>query len=129
MEQKKGKYWKLSQKAAEQHTNLDVVYAFVTLKSMDDVRLLKAAYQYSTFDRLMAACCCCCFSQRARLISKGKFQGRWLNVKTAILPDNIIWQNMGVGKINMWFRQTLQLVIGLVILVGAMALTLYLNAY
>jgi len=129
MEEKKGKYWKLSQKAEEEHTSLDVVYAFVTLKSMDDVRLLKAAYQYSAFDRLVACCCCCFMSQKARLISKAKFKGRWLNVKTAILPDNVIWQNMGVGKINFAFRQILQLAIGLAILVGAMALTLYLNAY
>lgn len=51
-----------------------------------------------------------------------------LEIKTAILPDNIIWQNMGVSKFSMLIRQIIQFILGLIILGGAVALSLYLFA-
>jgi len=96
---------------------------------MDGVSLIEQAHDYSYTDRFWASICGkCCTRKRARIDSV-KFDGKWPYLTTAILPDNIIWQNMGVSYVNFYTRMLIQMIIAFVILMlaifGILELFLY----
>lgn len=53
--------------------------------------------------------------------------GRWPNPKSAILPDNIYWENLSVGPKSRMIRKFISFVISLAILLGAILGILYMT--
>lgn len=68
-----------------------IIYAFVTLKSMEHVKYLEHAYAYSWSKRFWIRLCCCCFRRENELLDSRLINGKWPEPKSATLPDNLIW--------------------------------------
>jgi len=69
MDHEKFKYHEMKKARNDKRNDLDIIYAFVTLKSMDDIRLLKNAYHYSRWERFTA----CFNSEKQKHINQVKF--------------------------------------------------------
>jgi len=84
-----------------------IVYTFITFRSMDGVEMIEEAYRYSYCERFwLHACQCICREKHARLKSR-YIGGRWPAPEPAILPENILWQNMAYSRANLACRRLL----------------------
>lgn len=98
-----------------------MIYAFVTFRSMEGVEIFQRSYDTfnSKYKRaLYTACGCCCPAGRYHLKSL-YIDGRWPSPKNAILPDNIFWENLGVGPFSRCIRKNISTLLGTIILIGA----------
>jgi len=82
-----------------------VVYSFVVFRSMEGVRLLKSAYKYTWMQRMFTKCICKSCHKNKEHIESLKFHEHYLNVDTAILPDNILWNHLGYTRCSLITRQ------------------------
>jgi len=106
-----------------------VVYAFVVFRSMEGVRLLRSAYNYTWWQRMMTKCCCKSCDKGKLNIDSLTFKEHYLNVDTAILPDNILWNHLGYSKCSLLMRQIFQFFLGLFFLTISLYATIEIAAY
>eukprot|EP00347_Sterkiella_histriomuscorum_P022647 403337690 len=92
--------------------NNHVINAYVTFRSVQGKERIVQAFKAGKCRR----CCIAnfCFSKRYK---KKKFLGKWLQVKPAVAPDLIIWENLKVGKAGRCFRVMLISFITIVLIV------------
>ena len=67
---------------------------------------------------LYTICGCCCSRSKYHLDSL-YIGGRWPNPRSAILPDNIFWENLSVGSCSGFIRRSISKILGFVFLIGA----------
>ena len=68
-----------------------IIYAFVTLKSMEHVKYLEQAYAYSWVKRFWIRLCCCCLKRENAMLDFRLIDKEWPDPKVATLPDNLNW--------------------------------------
>lgn len=81
-----------------------IVYAFVTLRSMEYTSTLKQAYNYKLINRIWIRLCCCCMRRENNMLDMRLIGGNWPSPSRAILPDNLMWKNMYISKMNRCVR-------------------------
>ena len=98
-----------------------MVFTFLTFRSMEGVTLFERAYARhdNAFNRALTRMCGCCCSKRKEQLESLYIGGCWPRPKTAILPDNIFWENLSVGPKQRAIRRGISFVIGFVILVAS----------
>ena len=100
---------------------VDILYAFITFRSMEGLENMLDSFNYTWKHR----CCikfwnrCGCFRKQAEKIKIREFDGHWPYPEVAILPDNIQWQNIGVGNFSRNIRWFIVQVIVAVVVVSA----------
>ena len=96
---------------------------------MDGVELLNKAYE--EFQSPTYRCCikfwslCGCCKDKYRRVKMREIDDSWPQPRIAILPDNILWQNMGYGPKNRCVRAFIIWVVAIVIIIAAFVGILY----
>jgi len=68
------------------------------------------------------------FRKRAK-IHEQLFEGYYLDIETAMMPDNIIWHNMGVSWWEKLWRSCLLIIVGLTVLLLSIILSIQIQGY
>lgn len=86
---------------------------------MDDVETLKAAYNFGLVQRFWIRLCCLCKKRENQMLDLRLINNVWPDPKIAILPDNLIWENISVAKVNQILRLVISWLVMLLLLIGA----------
>lgn len=109
-----------------------MVFAFITFRSMDGVALYNRSYNKWKNNRwkrnLYSGVCSLCCSKNKRHIQSLLIDGRFPQIEEAVLPDNILWENFGVGRCSRWIRMIIAVIIGIVILFCSIGAIIGINA-
>lgn len=106
-------------KSDKTHDELPVDRAYVIF---NEVRHMKACLKaYSDANR--------CCRRRKFQPDHLKFQSKYpLKVIQAVEPDNILWENLEVGRFNRFWRMIFVVAITLIVMVGSIAIIYYLKS-
>ena len=103
----------------------NVVYTFVTFRSMDAVAMMERAYDWSASYRCCIKAFSCCCTEQNRRLKMREVDGRWPKPQEAELPDNILWQNMGYSRFNQLIRKSIVWLIAISLTICAFIGILY----
>jgi len=92
--------------------------AMVIFRSMEGVQRSKKALGISGFKKFLFRICCCCFSSKYARI---QFKNRFLNLKPAVDPELLLWQNFGVSK----KQRCMRIIIFVIFVLGILSLCFY----
>lgn len=114
---------------ANDDADADIIYAFVVFSSMEAVRLLEATHNVTYWERFWTKTCLCCFFRKRAKINEQLFEGKYLEIESAMMPDNIIWHNMGVTWWEKFWRSCLLIIVGLAVLLFSIVLSIQIQGY
>lgn len=97
-----------------------IKYAFVVFRSMEGMARILNAYSLTRVERLWLYITC-----RWKNFSDKLFYGSYLDVKKAIDPSLILWENLGS---SMWWR-ALRIVFIAIVAALLLSVTLIINVY
>ena len=70
----------------------DILFAYVTFRSMDGLALMKTAFEgYPLVRRIWVKTFSCCLKRQYQKIKLREFDGKFQQPVVANLPDNIQW--------------------------------------
>ena len=104
-------------------------YAYITFRSMDGFELIENSYKkYSnTHKRRFYKFCSCIYKKQAREIALREIDGEWPYPSRARQPDNILWKNMGTGRLNQIIRSLITILIAIFVTALAFVGIIYFN--
>lgn len=75
-------------------------FAYIVFRSMDAIDALQSEYSQGACKRFcITKCFCLCCPAKAKAIYKKHFFKQWPNFQSpACEPDNIQWNNLGIGS-------------------------------
>ena len=105
-----------------------IAFAYVIFKSMDNIEDVEEAYDAGKCEVCLVQMCgsCCCKEYKNELQSKYIFN-KWPNIKLTESPDNIKWENLGIGLREKLYRRCIVWMITLAILAFSLFFILWIR--
>jgi len=86
---------------------------------MDHFKTLEKAYKYSLSQRCCIRFFFCCRKAKNDKLNMRLIDNTWPHPEQAILPDNLIWSNMGIYGFNRFIRVSIQWIFAIGLLIGS----------
>lgn len=94
-----------------------IKYAYIVFRQTKAKEKAMSLYSVSMADRFLTNLCGCCCSKRMEKYLKRYFEGEWLEVSAAGLPDQILWQNIGVSSFSRRIRKVVNWLVAIALII------------